>query len=260
MNGDGLSRKLAIVPAYNEAEAVAGTIAEIREHASEFVVLVVDDGSTDATAEVAAAAGAEVVRLPYNLGIGGAMQTGYLYAFEHDFDVAVQIDADGQHDPRCVGKLLAHLESNPGIDMVVGSRFLDDSSEGFRSSASRRAGIRIFARLLSLITRAPVTDPTSGFRMTSRRAIQLFALEYPHDYPEVEAVLMMHRHRLRSAEVAVQMRPRTTGRSTIHSWRAPYYMIKVLLAVFIGLLRRSQFPIEPELSAEPVAETLKPTT
>ena len=252
-----MNRKVAIVPAYNEAAAIAKTVAEIRQNAPEFAVLVVDDGSTDATAELAAAAGALVVRLPYNLGIGGAMQTGYLYVFEHNFDVAVQIDADGQHDPSCVGDLLTHLETNPEIDMVVGSRFLDYSGEGFRSSASRRAGIRIFASLLSLITGRPVTDPTSGFRMTNRRAIQLFASDYPHDYPEVEAILMIHAHRLSSAEVPVQMRPRATGRSTIHSWRALYYMLKVLLAIFIGLLRRPQLGPQADVSAGSGPETLK---
>ncbi len=248
MEGSALARKLAIVPAYNEAEAIARTVVEIRERAPDFDVLVVDDGSTDATAEQAMAAGATLVRLPVNQGIGGAMQTGYLYACQNDYDVAVQLDGDGQHDPRYLDGLLKRLVATPGVDMVVGSRFLDDDRGAFRSSAARRAGIRIFARVLSLITGQRVTDPTSGMRMTNRRAIHLFADDYPHDYPEVEAILLMHVHRLRCCEVPVRMRPRTTGESAISSWRSAYYMLKVLLAIAIGLCRRAPESRYVELS------------
>jgi glycosyltransferase involved in cell wall biosynthesis len=202
-----------------------------------FDVVVVDDGSTDDTAARAAAAGATVIRLPFNLGIGGAMQSGYLYAAEHGYDVAVQVDGDGQHDARHVPELFAHLEANPGVDMVIGSRFLDPQNGGYLSSTPRRAGIEIFARLVSLITRQRVTDPTSGFRMVNRRGIRLFANDYPHDYPEVEAILLMHAHRLKSCEIPVRMRPRTSGVSKIGAGQPAYYMIKVLLAVFIGLFR-----------------------
>jgi glycosyltransferase involved in cell wall biosynthesis len=234
-----MSRHLALVPAHNEQDAIAATVEEIRCCAPGFDVLVIDDGSTDRTAQRARAAGATVLRLPFNLGIGGAMQTGYLYAEENGYEIAVQIDGDGQHDARHVRDLLDHLRANPGVDMVVGSRFLGPASEGsFRSSAPRRAGIGIFARLVSLITGQTVTDPTSGFRMTNRRAIRLFARDYPHDYPEVEAILLMHAHRLRSCEVPVRMRPRTSGVSAISSTQPVYYMVKVLLAVFIGLFRR----------------------
>jgi glycosyltransferase involved in cell wall biosynthesis len=231
------NRYLAIVPALNEVDVIARTVGELRQFAPDFDVLVVDDGSTDGTAAAAAAAGAEVVRLPYNLGIGGAMQTGYVYAMEHGYDVAVQLDGDGQHDAREIRQLLARLQSGDGINMVTGSRFLEPAEEGYRSSATRRAGIGIFARVVSLICGQRVTDPTSGFRMTDRRAIELFAHDYPHDYPEVEAILLMHAHRLRSSEVPVHMRPRTTGRSAISSVEAAYYMVKVLLAVFVGLFR-----------------------
>lgn len=232
-------RKLAIVPAYNEAEAIARTVTEIRDRAPDFDVLVIDDGSTDATAEQAGYAGAIVVRLPVNQGIGGAMQTGYLYACQNDYDVAVQLDGDGQHDARYLDALLERLASSASVDMVVGSRFLDDDETSFRSSAARRAGIRIFARMLSWITGQRVTDPTSGMRMTNRRAIHLFADDYPHDYPEVEAILLMHAHRLSSCEVPVRMRPRTTGESAISFWWSAYYMLKVLLAIAVGLFRRA---------------------
>jgi glycosyltransferase involved in cell wall biosynthesis len=232
-----MSKFLAIVPAYNEAGAIAGTVTEIRRHAPDFDVVVVDDGSTDETSRIAGAAGARVIRHPFNLGIGGAVQSGYQFALEHGYDAAVQVDGDGQHDPRHIPTLLSHLRENPEINMVTGSRFLSRTGEGYRSSISRRLGIRIFSGVLSLVTRRKVTDPTSGFRMTDRRGIELFARDYPHDYPEVEAVLMVHAHRLSSCELPVSMRERRSGRSSIGSTQSAYYMIKVLLAVLVGLLR-----------------------
>jgi glycosyltransferase involved in cell wall biosynthesis len=234
-----MNRYLAIVPAHNEAGAIAATVEEIHRFASDFDVLVIDDGSTDLTVKRAEGAGAKVVRLPFNLGIGGAVQTGYVYAEERGYEVAVQVDGDGQHDPRYIHELLDRLQSDPDLNMVTGSRFLAPEAEGHRSSASRRVGITIFARLVSLITRRRVTDPTSGLRMTNRTGIELFARDYPHDYPEVEAILMMHAHRLNSCEIPVVMRPRTSGVSAISSGQPVYYMIKVLLAVFIGLFRSS---------------------
>jgi glycosyltransferase involved in cell wall biosynthesis len=232
-----MERRLAIVPAYNEAGAVGATVDGIRRCAPDFDVIVVDDGSSDATGERARAAGATVLRLPFNLGIGGAMQAGYLYARENGYDVAVQVDGDGQHDPRFIHELLARLCGEPGLNMVTGSRFLESSSDGYRSSAVRRVGIRVFSRVVSLITRRRVSDPTSGFRMTDRRGIELFARDYPHDYPEIEAILLMHAHRLNSCEIPVVMRPRTSGTSAISSTQSVYYMIKVLLAVFVALFR-----------------------
>jgi glycosyltransferase involved in cell wall biosynthesis len=232
-----VNRHLAIVPAHNEAGTIATTIEEIHSFAPDFDVLVIDDGSTDTTASRAESAGAWVVRLPFNLGIGGAMQTGYLYAQEHGYQIAVQIDGDGQHDPRCIGDLLSRLQTDPELNMVTGSRFLEAEGNGHRSSAPRRVGIVIFARLVSWITGRRVTDPTSGLRMTNRVGIELFARDYPHDYAEVEAILMMHAHRLESCEIPVAMRPRTSGVSAISSTQPIYYMVKVLLAVFIGLFR-----------------------
>jgi glycosyltransferase involved in cell wall biosynthesis len=232
-----MKHNLAIVPAHNEVGAIGDTVAEIHACAPDFDVVVVDDGSTDATAERALAAGAAVLRLPFNLGIGGAMQSGYIYALEHGYDVAVQVDGDGQHDPRYLHDLLERLHADPTLNMVTGSRFLQSDSDGYRSSATRRVGIRVFSRVVSSITGQRVTDPTSGFRMTNKQGIELFAADYPRDYPEIEAILLMHAHRLRSCEIPVTMRPRVTGTSAISSTQSVYYMVKVLLAVFVGLFR-----------------------
>jgi glycosyltransferase involved in cell wall biosynthesis len=242
-----MNRNLAIVPAHNEVGAIDSTIAAIRRWAPDFDVLVVDDGSADATAQHARVAGAAVLRLPFNLGIGGAMQSGYIYAMEHDYEIAVQVDGDGQHDPRHIHDLLERLHSDPKLNMVTGSRFLDRAGDGYRSSLTRRVGIRLFSRVVSLITGRRVTDPTSGFRMTNRRGIELFARDYPHDYPEVEAILLMHAHRLQSCEIPVLMHPRLTGSSSISSTQSVYYMIKVLLAVFVGLFRARPTAEAPDL-------------
>ena len=243
-------RKLAIVPAYNEEGMVGRVVREIRREAPGFDVLVVDDGSTDGTAAEAEAAGAVVMRHPFNLGIGGAVQSGYKYALRHDYDVAAQVDGDGQHKPAHLPDLLAVLHTDGDeADMVCGSRFR--GNPGYKVPAGRRAGNLIFAVVLTALTRQRITDPTSGFRMANRRGIELFARDYPHDYPEVEAILMLHAHRLRLHEVPVRMNARGFGRSSIDYPRSAYYMVKVLLALFIGLFRRRPTPVEATGHAEP---------
>jgi glycosyltransferase involved in cell wall biosynthesis len=233
-------RCLAVVPAYNEADTVANVIGELHREAPDCDVVVIDDGSTDNTAVCAEEAGARVLRLPFNLGIGGAVQTGFTYAHEHGYDYMVQVDGDGQHDPGEIATLQLAMAQSPGVDVICGSRFATDT--GYVAPVSRRTGIHIFAFLLSRLVGQPVTDPTSGFRLYNRRAIQLFARDYPHDYPEVEAVLMLHHHRLRMREVAVRMFQRGGGVSSIRSGKSAYYMTKVLLALFIGLARARPVP------------------
>jgi hypothetical protein len=225
---------MAVVPAYNEADSIRAVVAEIRAADAELEVVVVDDGSTDGTAAAAAQAGATVLSLPYNLGIGAAVQTGLQYAFEHGFDLAVQVDGDGQHDAAELERLLAPIRTGRA-DIAVGTRFA--SGRTYRPSLARRIGIVLFARLVSLIVRQRVTDTTSGFRAMNRRGIRLFANDYPHDYPEVEATVLVYRHRLRLIEVPVAMRQRSTGRSSITPFRSLYYMGKVTLALLVGLLR-----------------------
>jgi glycosyltransferase involved in cell wall biosynthesis len=236
-------RKLAIVPAYNEQGMVARVVRDLNRHAPDFDVVVIDDGSVDATAAEAEAAGAVVVRHPFNIGIGGAMQSGFKYALRNGYDVAAQVDGDGQHKPAHLEDLLAKLHTTGDeADMVCGSRFRGDP--GYKVPIGRRIGNIIFSVVLTAITRRRITDPTSGFRITNRRGIELFARDYPHDYPEVEAILMFHAHRLRIHEVPVRMNARGFGKSSIDYPRSAYYMAKVLLALFIGLFRRRPTPVD----------------
>jgi glycosyltransferase involved in cell wall biosynthesis len=223
-------RVLAIIPAYNEERNLPGVLARLREAMPECDVCVVDDGSADATGEVASALGAAVLRSPVNLGIGAAVQTGYLWARERGYDAAVQVDGDGQHDPRFLDVLLAPIRERRA-DFVIGSRFLEDG--GFRSTRLRRAGIRYLSWFLRARCGARVSDPTSGFRAASRAAIALFASCYPSDYPEPEAVALASRRGLRVAEVPVRMEERRHGRSSIDAWRTLYYLVKVTVALVL---------------------------
>jgi glycosyltransferase involved in cell wall biosynthesis len=235
-SADGVaSRKLAIVPAYNEEGSVGEVVRAIRRDAPDFDIVVIDDGSTDRTAAEAEAAGAVVVKHPFNLGIGGAVQSGFQFAMRHGYAVAAQVDGDGQHDPAYLRNLCEALSESEGVDMVCGTRFREGA--GYKVPVGRRLGMVVFSAVLSLIMRQRVTDPTSGFRVTNRRGIELFARDYPHDYPEVEAILMTHAHRLRFAEVPVRMSQRLAGRSSIKAGASVYYMVKVTLAVFVGLFR-----------------------
>jgi glycosyltransferase involved in cell wall biosynthesis len=236
------ARALAIVPAHNEAGAIAAVVDEIHASHPGFDVVVVDDGSTDETAAIAAARGAAVVRLPFNLGIGGAVQTGFQYALEHGYDLAVRLDGDGQHDPSELPRLLEPIERGEA-DVVTGSRFASDGT-GYSPPLARRFGIAFFAKLVSLLTRQRVTDTTSGFQALNRQGIALFAADYPSDYPEVEATVLVYKHRLRLAEVPVRMRERAHGESSIGFVSSVYYMLKVTLALFLAMVRRYTVPAE----------------
>jgi glycosyltransferase involved in cell wall biosynthesis len=232
-------RRVAIVPALNEERSVPRVIAELRAFDPGLEVVVVSDGSTDRTVEVAEELGAHALRLPFNLGIGGAVQTGFRYAFENGFDIAVRVDGDGQHDASQLDRVLAPVLAGEA-DIAIGSRFA--GAGGYRSSRSRRVGIRILAWTVSLLVGQRVTDTTSGFQAVNRSGIELFARDYPHDYPEVEATVMVFRHELRLVEVPVTMREREHGRSSITALHSIYYMVKVLLALAIGIFRRRVVP------------------
>lgn len=233
---------LVIVPAYNEEMNIAAVVKNIFDARTlrdgvQLDVAVINDGSTDHTLAVAESTGAIVVDLPYNLGIGGAVQTGFKYAFEYDYDIAIQIDGDGQHDPKFIPAMIAPIVEGTH-DVVIGSRFLDAARSGFQSTFFRRIGIKVFEWINSVIIRQRITDNTSGFRAFNRRAIELLAEEYPSDYPEPESVIVLGLRKFRIAEIPVVMRERQGGRSSIHSWISAYYMVKVLLAIFVNVFKK----------------------
>ncbi len=224
---------IVIIPAYNEAGNIAGVLAALRRDAPEFDCVVVDDGSTDATAAICRAQGCRVLSLAVNLGIGGAMQTGYRYAARHGYDVAVQIDGDGQHDPTYLAAMLNALTAQ-GADMVIGSRFL--AGEGYQSTLLRRWGIRYFSALIRALTGTTVTDPTSGCRMVRRELIEAFAADYPPDYPEPESVAKLLRRGGKVVELPVEMRARGGGSSSIGALASLYYVVKVTFAILLSAL------------------------
>ena len=226
-------KKLVMIPAYNEAENILDVVNEVRDTAPEFDYIVINDCSTDKTYELCAKNGINVVNLPINLGIGGAVQTGYKYAYLNGYDYAVQLDGDGQHDPVYLGKML-DLAVSENADMVIGSRFIE--KEGFQSTTARRFGIRFFTFLIRLLTGKTITDPTSGLRLVNRGIIEKFALDYPRDYPEPESVTDVLRRGGRVVELPVQMRARGGGSSSIGALASLYYVVKVTFAILLSAL------------------------
>ena len=223
---------LIIIPAYNEEGAIPRVIHETRRYAPQADIVVIDDGSADNTAEVARKAGVIVLRHPFNLGIGGAMQTGLKFAVKHGYDYVVRLDGDGQHDPAEIDKLLAPLRLHT-TDMVVGARFVDESVDelGWRIPLLRRWGIRLFAWEVSTVVGQRLTDTTSGYCAMNRQATQVLATYLPQDYPDVESRILIYKAGLRQTEVQVQMSERMAGVSSINSWRSVYYAFKVTIAV-----------------------------
>ena len=221
---------LLIIPAYNEAENIASVVDNIIKNYPQYDYLVVNDGSMDETEKICFANGYNYVSLPLNLGIGGAVQTGYLYARKHDYDIAIQIDGDGQHDIAYVEDMINPLEEGRA-DVVIGSRFI--TKEGFQSSASRRTGIFLLSRWIQLLCFKRVKDVTSGFRAVNRKFIDIYANNYPSDYPEPEAIVAAYMHGGKIEEVPVVMKERENGTSSINFRKSIYYMIKVFIAIFI---------------------------
>jgi len=227
-------RKLLIIPAYNEADNLAALVREIQTKAPGYDYIIINDGSTDHTAKVCCQHQLNVIHLGNNLGIGGAVQTGYLYAIRHNYDIAIQIDGDGQHDPAYLDALIMPLVEDEA-DFTIGSRFIEN--EGFQSSGLRRAGIRWLDTILKTGTGLDITDATSGFRACNQKVMQIFVSYYPKDYPEPETIADLYRHKLRILEVPVIMRERQSGVSSIRFFKPAYYMMKVTLSIIISHLK-----------------------
>ena len=230
------TKVLIIIPAFNEASTIESLIREIQSTEFPFLYdcVVVNDGSSDETVAIAEALGTKVLDLPYNIGIGGAVQTGFLYALERDFDYAVQVDGDGQHPPGEICNLYNEIHEK-NLDLVIGSRFL--GSGGFRSSVMRRKGISYFSYLLKSLSKLNIRDTTSGFRIYNRPAFSFLATEYPDDYPEPESLLALSFSGFKMNEIEVSMRERQGGESSITNIGSIYYMIKVSIAMFLTFIR-----------------------
>ncbi len=223
-------KTLIIIPAYNEQNTLESLISEIREKCPDTDYVVINDCSSDDTRTVLDDIGANYVSAPVNLGIGGAVQTGYMYACQNGYDIAIQVDGDGQHDVSYIADMIRPIEENDA-DVVIGSRFIE--KEGFQSSGARRAGIKFLSGLIKLMTGTKVKDVTSGFRAVNRQYIEVFAGNYPDDYPEPEVIVISSLSGARIKEIPVKMRERSDGVSSINMKKSVYYMIKVSLAIII---------------------------
>lgn len=228
-------KSIVIIPAYNEEKSIEKTVEDIRENAPEFDYVIVNDCSRDNTLKVCTEKGMHVLNLPINLGIGGAVQTGYLYAYKNGYDFAVQFDGDGQHDAKFLHEMRDYMVEHK-LNMLIGSRFIE--KEGFQSSGIRRFGIRYFSALIKFLTKVKITDPTSGMRMVNREIIGIYADSYPKDYPEPESVVAILNMGKTVGEYPVVMRERTEGVSSISPLRSVYYMVKVTLAILVEMLRK----------------------
>jgi glycosyltransferase involved in cell wall biosynthesis len=228
------SKSIAIIPAYNESSNIASVVNQVFATSTVDEVVVMDDGSEDETAAVASSAGATILRLPFNLGIGSTVQLGFMYALKHPYDFVIRLDGDGQHDPLDIQRLLQLLVEG-SADVAIGSRFLHNA--GYQSSFVRHIGIRYFRFLVTMLTGQKFTDPTSGFRAYTRQAVQFLAEHTPSDYPEIEGLVLLKRAGFQIREVSVTMRPRRSGQSSIKPATSVHYVFKVTLALFINLIR-----------------------
>lgn len=224
-------RILVIIPAYNEEESLPDVVSRIIDERYDYVVI--NDGSNDGTPSLCREHGFNVLNLPRNLGIGGAVQAGHMYALEHGYDIDIQFDGDGQHDIAYLGALIDAIEQ--GADIAIGSRYLENTG-GFKSTFMRRVGISWLSAWIRLFCKQTITDPTSGFRACGRCAIELFCSNYPYDYPEPESIVTALGNGLTVREVPVVMHERQGGQSSISPVKGAYYMIKVTLAIAISAL------------------------
>lgn len=221
---------LIIIPAYNEEKSLPTLLSRLRCVCPSYDIVVVNDCSRDNTLAVCRSCNVDVVDLPVNLGIGGAVQAGYKYAFYNKYDIAIQVDGDGQHNPEYIAPLVQEVMK--GTNLCIGSRFIEN--EGFQSTFGRRLGIKYFSGLIRFLTNQIITDPTSGFRACDSKVIEYFAMEYPRDYPEPETIVWLNKRNLRLSEVPVKMNERRGGKSSITNFRSIYYMIKVSMAITIA--------------------------
>lgn len=228
-------KKIVIIPAYNEEGGIVKTVTDVMENAKDFDYVVINDCSKDNTLEICYEHNFNVVNLPVNMGIGGGVQTGYMYAYRNGYDIAVQFDGDGQHNASYLNNMSKKLiEDN--LDMVIGSRYIE--KEGFQSSGMRRMGIKYFTGLIKLLTGKKITDPTSGMRMINRKIMKQFSEEYPKDYPEPESVVTILKEGAKVEEIPVKMNAREEGVSSISPSKSIYYMVKVSIAVLIAAIRK----------------------
>lgn len=222
---------LVIIPAFNEELSILNTYNQVRDFSSEYDIIVVNDGSTDQTKEVCKQNHIPMIDLVANLGVGGAVQTGYKYALYHGYKIAIQFDGDGQHNAEFLPNLIKPIQDNV-CDFTVGSRFLEDN-DGFKSSWKRRFGIRLISSLLFFVTHKKISDPTSGFRACNQKVMKLFVKHYPTEYPEPSSIVLLHKYNYVINEVPVLMNVRLKGFSTITSWKSVYYMVNVGLLILL---------------------------
>lgn len=225
-------KTLLIIPAYNEEKNIENTIKKILDlHNPDIDYIIINDGSTDNTLEILENNHFNYLNLPANLGIGGAVQTGYKYALYNNYDIAIQFDGDGQHNVEYISQLIQQVEA--GNDLVIGSRFLDNLT-GFKSTKTRRVGIKLLSNLIKLCTGKKITDPTSGFRACNKKIIELFSMNYPYDYPEPDTIVKVIKKGFNVKEIPVIMNEREQGKSSINMLKSVYYMIKVSLSIIIS--------------------------